>query len=226
MEKDLSGKMSFNKKGFIEIDVPNSIKGDNGWWYFNKCDARKGLENIWEENINYRFFRLLVNPFADKELSKLNRVKDDEDKLVGFDYNLKDEYLSVLNELQEEKTGKLSFACFNAVDKEGRGSKWWPLLECVNFPVNYIIKNVYSGTFKDLVNSLNDDKAYNLLKKREHPQNYNMNRIKILRKNKINPFVLEEGPVIDSDTLKNLTNFLLPFKLRYENNYHGIDDDL
>lgn len=223
MEDDFSGKMSFNKKGFIEIDVPKSINENNGWWYFNKCDARKGLEDIWEDNINYRFFRLLVNPVADKELSKLNGTKEDEDDF-GFDYDLKDEYLEILNKIQEEKIGKSGFAHFKSVDEITRGN--WPLPQSINFPVNYIVKNVYSGIFKDLVSSLNDDKAYNLLKKREHPQNYNMNRIELLHKKKINPFVLDkEEFVVDSDTLRNLANFLLPFKLRYESDNRGDDGD-
>jgi hypothetical protein len=232
MENDFSGKMNFNKEGFVEINLPNTFKDFNGWWHFNKSDARKGLEDIWEDNIHYRFFRLLVNPLADKELSEYigtfrwvkggNEGKSDFKKVIKksennlrFDYKLKDEYLFVLNKLKEESIGKSSFACFKSVDEERGGSNWL-LSKSVNFPVNCIVKNVYSGVFKDLVNSLNDDKAYNLLKRIEHPQNYNMNRIEILRKKKINPFVSEGGFVVSSDTLKNLANFLLPFKLKYE----------
>lgn len=217
MEKR-SGKMIINKKGFIDIDLPNSFQENNGWWHFNKGDVRNNLEEIFVDNANYSLLRVFANPLV------VSRREDSKGKILIFDYQLKDEYISVLNKLGEKFIGKSSFISFDSVEESNEGG--WPRPESVNFPVNYIIKEVYSGVFKSLVDSLNDDEAYNILKEMEHPQNYNINRINILRVRKVNPLVLGKDEfIIDSKNLKNAVNFLIPFGLKYESDDHSHNVD-
>jgi hypothetical protein len=213
-----SGEMIVNKKGFVNIDLPNSIREVNSWMYFDKGEVRRKLEDIFVDNIHYSLLRVFANPLA------ITKREDNKGNNLVLDYNLKKEYISVLNQLGKKFIGKSSFISFGGVEEDNiRG---WPIPESVNFPVNYIIKEVHSKVFKDLVNHLNDEEAYEIIKKMEHPWNSNLSRINTLRKININPLVLDKAEfIMSSENIKNAINFFIPFRLKYEHDSHHSEDD-
>ena len=228
----LSRKLKKSEKGFTDIDI------ENHWWYcgnsndnrnFERGDVRKFAEEFYEKNSEYLFLNVVANPGARSLMknycSKFNwiknetegyseykkaRTKNEKESCMQFNRKFMEEYLNTLDFLLEKDLGKNNFSSFPIVN--GNLNQHWG---SENWPQIYILKNEKnSDKFKEFVNSLNGNKAYQYLKKREHPQNYNVGKINLLRDKKILPLItLNDEWKVDSENLKNAINFLVQFNL-------------
>lgn len=239
-----SGKIKYDERGIARLDVPDSWKIGPG----NSCrnlmeeSLRKNLGFILQDNISYSVFQVSVNPYAQRELYKYTgkhkwnkkgnigyfnyrKARKREEYRLQIDSQLKDEYFGVLNNLIKINSEDV-FITFSAVDEDIGGG--WHSKAFDLSPKNYIIKDKGDNvsSFKSCINSLNDDSLYEILKRKEHLQNYCLAHIDLLRKKKILPLILgEKSCEFDADTLRNAVNFLIPFRIDHESHDSFIDGD-
>ena len=147
-------------------------------------------------------------------------------------YNLKNLYFNSLvaglyvNTLRELSRGffGVDYASYDLVETMNVHSLDVPLMS-VYWPVIHVLKNRYSSTeFEGLVDSLNGEDAYDIIKRVESPQNYRMGEVKILRERRIKPLLLEDKKwVVKGSELKQAMDFLVPFILEYKHETTPLD---
>ena len=240
----LSRVFNKNQKGFNDINI------ETHWWqnnhddnrYFERGDVREFAWKLYEENSEYLFLNVVANPKAKdlmknycskfswvnggkegKDEYKKARTSEEKEYHMLFNRDFMEKYLKTLDFLLEKDIGKDNFASFQIV--HGSLNNYWG---SENWPQVYVIKNESdSDRFRKIVNSLNGNDAYEFLKKREFPQNYNVGKINLLRDKKILPLVTTNDEwKIDSDSLKNAVNFLVQFNLREHYTGGYADGDL
>ena len=240
-----TGKIKYDEHGIARLDVPRSWSTGSG----NTCHLEEGvlsknLVSILEEDMKYSIFQVFMNPKASTELKKYVRnlewikggkegrttyrkAKKGDEYKMAFNSQLKQEYFSVLNDLINLNLEENNFIDFSAVEE----STGWggPGIASLLSPQTYVIKNKGDNvsTFNFCVKTLNDNVAYDILKKKEHPQNYYMSHINILREKKILPLIIGEKKFeFDINTLKNVLNVLIPFRLVHESHDYSGNGDL
>ena len=232
-----------NKKGFLEFDIDsrwNSGLG-NGEWNFEESESTRAIKKIYQENEDYVFHSVVVNPEANKMLSKYvgdhkwikgetegspnyrkARTQNEKDYCLRINYKLLSEYARSLDNLLDFYYGKENYASFSIV--KGNPYDIWG---SENWPKIYAIKDNgnSSSDFKEIVNKLNEKKSYNFLKKLEYPQNYYTSEIDLLRNKKILPLIVQPNEwKVNSENLRNAINFLSQFTLEH-NSHDGCEVD-
>ncbi|MCK5624429.1 hypothetical protein KAI04_01145 [Candidatus Pacearchaeota archaeon] len=237
-------EIKYDEKGIAKLDFPNYYETGLGsnTAHVEKNDLRQGLDSLLEKDMSYSVFQVFINPKAREELHKYvgnhkwidgkigqsnyrKARKKDEYKL-DFSPQLKGTYLSVLNELMNLNLRDNSFIDFSNVKEDSGGG--WPTMASFLSPQTYVIKNKGDNisTFNHCVNILNENIAYEILKKKEHPQNYKMAEINILRNKNINPLIIgEEKSEFSTETLKSVVNLLMPFKVIHKSSGGCYDGD-
>ena len=83
-----------------------------------------------------------------------------------------------------------------------------------NWPMIYVLKGDLKEPLIKIVQDLNSNETYEVIKKIEGMWKYRLAQVDVLRKKHINPLVIgDDGWEVDADTLRNAVNFLIPFKL-------------
>lgn len=237
-----------NLKGFFEIILPEYLTewNSSGNWKLSK-ELRGDVEPFFVESKNYTFLMTVANPGAvdnlfnyvkipeGKDINKEwvvreKRQSDKPDRDVGsqckpiyFGKSLMGEYLATLKALTKTHIGNKQHLSYPLVNISTNGAHS-PDQE-IHWPQIHIIKGNHTEEFKGLVGKLNDNEAYEILKKIEAPQNYNLGEIDTLHNNQINPLILRsEEWKVDGKTLRNAVNFLIQFDLNYKSNFSGGDE--
>jgi len=237
-----------NSNGFFKIILPEYLKerDSSGNWDLSK-ELSDDIEKFFAESKNYTFLMTVANPEAVANLFNYVKIPEGEDinkegvvrekrqsdkpdrdvgsqcKPVYFGKSLMREYLSTLKELTKKYIGNKQQISYPLVNISTNGAHS-PNQE-IHWPQIHIIKGNHTEEFKDLVGKLNDDEAYEILKKMEGTQKYQMGEIDTLHNNQINPLILRpEEWKVDGETLMNAVNFLIQFNLTYKSNSSSYDD--
>ena len=240
-----TGEIKYDEHGIARLDVPNSwgTGCGNDTCYLEKGSLSKNLVSILDKDVSYSVFQVFINPIASKELPKYigdfkwikggkigyssyRKAKRRDEYKLDFNFSLKEEYLSVLNDLMNLNLEEGNFIDFSSVEESINGG--WRSKASFLSPQNYVVKNKGDNveTFNHCVNHLNESMAYGLLKKREHPQNYNLAKINLLREKSILPLIIgEKNFKFNVNTLKDVVNVLIPFRIVHES-YGGVDEDI
>ena len=218
----------------IDIEVPRDYHPQYHL-EFIKNSVRDALEKIYDPldinlgNFKYHFRMTVANPEAIKIIKE--HAQEIKNERACFDLNLVEIYLGALEHL----IGKENYTNYNLVEQEYGGG--YPHYNSERFPIVHVIKGSrilsetqisksYVGRFVDLLGQLNNDNAYAYLKKKEAPWNYRMGEINLLRKEKVDPFVLLPNKLtIPEQNMKDIISFLCPFLCSIESITFRAGDD-
>lgn len=231
-----NGVVVEHDNGVLDISMGFSYDSQHHWT-FEKGDAREALARIYDPKSTYTFLRTVANPDAVELLSKyvgtrkgkrefppwevrLKTKKDDDEEVrfLRFNPDLMDRYLDTLKMLATRYVGEKDYASYSLVEKRGVHNMDRPSIS-VSWPIIHVVKGgeYQVDKFKGVVNSLNDDEAFEHIREKEAPQNYRMGEIELLRKRKIPPLVVQPREwEVDAKALRNALDFLPPFTLGYE----------
>jgi len=219
----------------------------HGYWSVSKTVSREKIGEIFNPRAHYTFFRTIANPLAQETLLKyigtrkdnspweiaLKKPGDDPVYVPGasdrgnglwFSPGVHDTYLATLDELASVKLGKKSHRSFPLLPIKGHNHD--RPRESIFFPIIHVVKNC-DREFTALVDQLNGDEAYEILKRREAPQNYKRGEIDTLRLLNIPPLLLQDRTwKVDGEQLHQALDFLTPFEVTYSSrNESFVDDD-
>ena len=91
------------------------------------------------------------------------------------------------------------------------------------WPVVHVVKEDPSRLIR-IIESLNDDGMYGIIKKLEEPQNYRMREVDTLRENRINPLMMHDRRWrVEGFNLRNALDFLCQHV--YEHHHRTYDPD-
>lgn len=216
---------------FVEVELP---KFD----FFNipnKGVSRQELSSVFDESADYLFLKTTANPEAVKALEDCSVtlgycfdslegfkkmygcMRNPEDlKNLRYNSSVNGLYVNSLRELSRKLFGDC-YVSYNLVQTANVHNLDRPV-NSVYWPVVHVLKNFEdSASFNSLVQVLNGDESFNIIKKWESPQNYRMGEVKKLREMSINPLILCDAEwAVKGTVLKQAVDFLVPFTLRHE----------
>lgn len=241
-----SGKTIDSVDNLLNFDMPKILEGNTGEHYFNKSDVHKAIEKIFDVNSTYIFLMTVANDEAVKKLSgksvKRSYMFDSDEEFMKMHVNIDEKnekvelsfepdtmmsYLTTLKDMVLDKIGDKHYVSYSLVKTEGN-TEGNTCYESIYWPNVHVIRDYPKQGFEDIVNKLNDDKAYQFAKKHELPKCYNMGEIKFLKEKNIPPLkVLQRNLIVSGPLLKDSIDFLSQFSLKYQSNSssRGGDND-
>jgi hypothetical protein len=224
-------KIKEGKNRLLDIRAKVPDWQPNKSYWFSEGDVRKMLEGMFKEGAHYSFMRTIANPEAidliDSRSEELSRARYGPhcDSRVRFSADLMDAYIETLTKLAKKK--RIKHVCYPIVENDG--------VHCLeqhpdqpSWPLIHVVRNGNDALkrFIKLTKQLNEDEAYNLVRKRESPQNYRMGEVKLLRSERVDPITLEDRVWnVDSETLRNAVDFIVQFTYSHRFNDHRYVDD-
>lgn len=233
---DEDAKPIVNAKGFFDAKKSDQwVKGTYSRSHFSGPDIKlssgglkEKIQKIYNAKTNYIFIGLQPNIFAVNELPnwvktkpskefystgefrKFNKRKDDDGNRLSFSESLKETYFSTIDTLIKKEFGGSSHIRYPLL--ETKGDAYLPQVK--NWPMIYVLKGDLKEPLIKIVQDLNSNETYEVIKKIEGMWKYRLAQVDVLRKKHINPLVIgDDGWEVDADTLRNAVNFLIPFKL-------------
>jgi len=204
------------------IDVLAMLVKENRGRHYSSESREKLSKLHLNPNAVYTFLRTVANPEAVEEiprnqdhLAKIRepdkRIRDYFEHIFRFGNDILGLYLDTLAKLAERHIG-VSYAQYPLVQRVGIYSNEHP--DVTQFPVVHVIKDPSKGLqvsrFRNLVERLNDDEAYQIISAREAPHNYHMGEVNLLRSKGITPLSIHGEPwEVDGETLANAIEFLV-----------------
>jgi len=162
-------------------------------------ELREKFAKIFNLNSDYLFVRTRVNKDAVKLIADYKRELAEELKMDTSEFtplfgnDLMDVYLGALERLRT----KLRMPVVTYPLVESKGHNLDRNLEQITWPVIHAIRekpgdNSRTKNFIGLVESLNSDSAYEVIRDMETPQNYMLPYVNLLKKEGVAPLVIDK----------------------------------
>ncbi len=205
---------------------PNQARG------FSRGDVREAFQRVFSPEETYVLFQTVANAQAAKALKqyigfrdnmsapwRVRKIRkgDDLEYVPGarddgngllFDNSLMDSFQGAIDEIANEDMGGKNFSHYPLVSTSGVHSLdrdpnaiFWPTV--------YIVTDKKQSKLKEIIDELIGDKGFDVLRRRESPQFYQMAEIEILHKLRIAPLVrLERELRVGAQDLLLYVDFL------------------
>ncbi len=199
---------------------------------FSEGDVRQAFKQVFSHGKDYVLFQTVANPQAVQELEKyigfcaemgapwtIREIQPgDHPRYVPgatshgnglrFDNSLMDSYLGAIDKTAKEAIGEKNFAHYSMVSTEGINSADRDCL-AVSWPRIYLVSAEKEASLKEIIDGLSGDESFEVLKKQEAPQFYQMGEIETLHKLNIPPLIrLDRELRMNSRELAGYVDFL------------------
>ncbi len=193
--------------GLTEVERTERTRRQDSEWSFRKGDVREAFQKVFSPDANYALFQTIANQKA-VEILNQQRISNKYKKRLEFSNSLMDSYEQAIDEIANKNAGENNFSYYPMICTDGvhnldrdPNAIFWPRI--------YIVNEKKQVELKRIINELAGDEAFEVLKKHESPQFYQMAEIEILHEQKIAPIVrLERELKIGAQELVKYIDFL------------------
>ncbi len=198
--------------GLTEVQRTGRHSSHNEKWEFGEGDVREALKKVYSSKKSYVLFQTIANKVAAEALKQyvgfrkdmespweVRKIQNGDDPHyvpgandncngLEFDNRLMDCYQGAIDKIANRLVGKSNFSYYPLVSTDGihsldRDPK------AIFWPIVYIVSDEKQAKLKEIIDKLSEDESFEVIKKSEAPQFYQMGEIETLHKLKIPPLV-------------------------------------
>ncbi len=229
----LETKIIDEENSLLKIIIPSKYSVNQNY-LFSDSYIREELNKFFNINETFNFLRTVGNPELDKllrESEKYLRSKGyHQFKGSRYHADIRDMFLKYIHNVTKNHIYYPLIENKDVHNSERHVEEFlWPVVHVIKGDNNAVNK------FKNNLKNLLSEDAYNFIKKKEAPQNYDMPMYDLIFDKKVynlifdkklSPFILESKIwTVDGKVLKDAVDFLVPHEYKYESKNHSFSDD-